>query len=244
VTTPPTDDVLRASLRAASDDFGDLPPSVIDRLDRALAEAPDLSAPPDLTPPVSPRQRAPWWRRRAAMVTAVLALICALGVGGALMTQPWQHQTSPGDAADANAANGRNKTGQDKAESKPGYTDPSEEPQGADKAMPHYDVTYTGHDYKDDTSLEDARGLRETGDKSQISTKLSRLMDDRSARDACLANLVNAFEGKPSAVDFGSYGESPAMVAVLDMAADAGAIVAVGPGCDSGHLDILGATSF
>jgi hypothetical protein len=236
---PDADAAVIAGLRALSGSYPDLPSSVADRLDRTLAELPELTA-ADTTPPAKPASRVPWWRRRFALATAMTAAVVALaGLGLLTAFPPWADSNAPSSGQAGDTAESGSHT-EDQLKSLPSPDDDS----GSDQAgiegerEPGYPVTFSGRDYT-------ARTLAEAADpstadaKSSLDTSLNPLLNDTVQRDGCVATILAAYTGTVSAIDFGSFDGAPAMLAVIDDADGGNVVVAVGAGCDAQHMNEL-----
>ncbi|MGH8876964.1 MAG: hypothetical protein ACRD0P_06450 [Stackebrandtia sp.] len=254
MTTSPTPDdgaepapdgaeaAVTAGLRAVSGTYPPLPAAVAQRLDRTLAELPELDAPG--TPAADePPAKQPWWRRRYAMASGLLAVVAVVGGGVLFAAQPWQ--TSPDNAA------GNAESEKEAPEELKGQRDNSEkedsapgaEGEGEGEESSAYTVGYSGHDYGP-TDLGEARNRTATGNKSSLPPELDELSTDTAARDDCLSGLIEKYGGSVTTVDFGLYEGDPAMVAVLEAEPSGGTVAAVGPECRSSDRDLLGYTDF
>lgn len=240
MTTDPDRDTadVTAGLRALSQTYQDLPSPVADRLDRALAELPDLTA-PDTAPPPVPPVRRPWWRRRYALASASLAVVAFVAGGLLFAVQPWSASMETG-------ASGAQDQEQDKAEpfGEREHKDsaPSDDA-GVHSEVEPYLVTYSNRDYRE-SDLTQARDVEEVGDMSAVPKSLVPLTSSPEARDHCVAQLNREFGGTTESVDFGRYEGEPAMIAIIADDAGGGVAVAVGGMCGISGTEVLGTAKF
>lgn len=233
------DAAVTAGLRALSQSYPDMPSQVAERLERTLAELPELTA-PDTAPAPAPKPKQPWWRRRYALASASLA-VAAFVAGGILIAQFTPMNSDAATNAEGNSESSVQPF--DKERDNPGENDQSEKDSGTDSEGSAYRVSYSGTDYSE-SDLARARGLSATGDKAALDPALEPLSTDKSVRDACLSELTGTYGGSVESVDFGQYEGEPAMVAVVADESSGGTVAAVGPDCRSGDPQVLGSAKF
>ena len=214
------DALVRRDLRAyGAEPAAPVPPEILLRLDRALAEA---AVPLATVHRLDARRR---WRKAAVGISAAAAavVVVALAAVGVLHGLSSVSTDSAGSTAVA----------------------PEKGPLAAAGAPPQ--VQMTGRDYSVATlgqvGQQAARGdagldapKSESGD---LANSMGRLTDP-TAREACVTAIVGEYGGRVSLVDFARFDGAPAMVAVVSGSSKDPAgrwIVVVGPACGSGTVD-------
>ena len=237
-------------LRAASHDYGDLPESVADRLDRVLDQLPAADTLHGSSTPAEPTwtERLRAGRIRYALLGGIAALLIVIG---GVATAVQYVSDRPGDAADTAQEDGDR--GPDGAAApEPGDGDsqefsgvqPEEAPTGAEEPddaqeSSSVETFATGRDYglQDDLLAE----LRNLGNESTYvgpPAELQDLFDGGSAWQDCQDALAERYSGLLVAVDFARFEAEPAVVALLT--SDAGDFaVAVTAACGDGVIDQL-----
>ncbi|MGH8791982.1 MAG: hypothetical protein ACRDXX_04970 [Stackebrandtia sp.] len=242
------EDAVRMRLRTLSESgYPDLPSAVAERLDRALIELPDLTA-PDTAPLAAPRAPTPWWKRRFALTAAAGIAVLGLAAGGGVLAMQPGDDESPATALDEADSNDGRK-GAD-SPSQPLTDGEAQEDDGGDSAPEDelgaegdeetldYSVSYSGYDYVPE-DMQSATQQESTGSAENVADSLRRLADDPTARDFCVAWVQDVHGGMVSVTDFGYFEGQPAMVAVVDRTDGSAVVAAVGADCGLDGVDEL-----
>lgn len=253
------------ALRAASNDYGDLPGPVADRLDRVLDQLPaadTLHAPAATEPGPSLSDRLRAARVRYALLGGVAALLVV--IGGVAMAVQYVSNT-PGDSsaitADENAGGeGQGDSGDrddgaapdseaepepaspetDEEEELSGQEEPedTEEPSAGEESS-SVETFATGSDYTaEDDMLTELRDLGSQSTYAGPPAELETLAEGGPEWQDCQDALAERYSSVVVAVDFAHYETEPAVVALL--ASDSGDIaVAVTSACGDGFIEEL-----
>ena len=210
--SPLPEEAVTRALRGLSEHYPTVPDTVTDRLDRALAELPDLSPPPVAAP--EPAPRPPWWRRHVLALSSAVAAIALFAVGVNMLN-------APGGSDPLTATDGAEEDFAESSEDESGYT-----------------VTHSGRDYGVD-GLDEVTTRQDSGLTTQDDERAAPLSTDPEQLDSCVGMIEDTYDGAVSTVDFGFYNGEPAMVVVLDAADGTVYAIAVGVDCGVTGTDLI-----